>query len=131
MKNDCRNSKFHFQMTFSLPSTSCLLKLPNTLRALFLKNRDFFCNSEIFLPSGPKPCGGNNADLPQGDKMADQGKNLDKLIEEAEALMELEKPRKRKEGQSGFEFYRDSLTGHRTTKHKYRPRCRSPTLLSS
>ena len=46
----------------------------NTLRALFLKNRDFFCYGEIFLPntrgplgcllefwpSGPKPCGGNN-----------------------------------------------------------------------
>ena len=28
-KNDCRNAKLHFQMTFSLPSTSCLLKLPN------------------------------------------------------------------------------------------------------
>ena len=46
----------------------------NTLRALFLKNRDFFCYGEIFLPntrgplgcllgfwpSGPKPCGGND-----------------------------------------------------------------------
>ena len=45
----------------------------NTLRALFLKNRDFFRYGEIFLtnkrgplgcllgfwPSGPKPCGGN------------------------------------------------------------------------
>ena len=29
MKTDCRNAKLHFQMTFSLPSTSCLLKLPN------------------------------------------------------------------------------------------------------
>ena len=28
LKNDCRNAKLHFQMTFSLPSTSCLLKLP-------------------------------------------------------------------------------------------------------
>ena len=27
MKNDCRNAKSHFQMTFSLSSTSCLLKL--------------------------------------------------------------------------------------------------------
>ena len=26
---DCRSAKLHFQMTFSLPSTSCLLKLPN------------------------------------------------------------------------------------------------------
>ena len=46
----------------------------NTLRALFLKNRDFFWYCEIFLPntrgalgcllafwpSGSKPCGGNN-----------------------------------------------------------------------
>ena len=45
----------------------------NTLRALFLKNGDFFCYGETFLPntrgplgcllgfwpSGPKPCGGN------------------------------------------------------------------------
>jgi len=29
LKNNCRNAKFHFQMTFLLPSTSCLLKLPN------------------------------------------------------------------------------------------------------
>ena len=28
MKNDCRTTKLHFQMTFSLPSKSCLLKLP-------------------------------------------------------------------------------------------------------
>ena len=46
----------------------------NTLRALFLKNRDFFCYGETFLPntqgplgcllgfwpSGPDPCGRNN-----------------------------------------------------------------------
>ena len=46
----------------------------NTLRALFLKNRYFFCYCQIFLPntwgplgcllgfwpSGPKSCGGNN-----------------------------------------------------------------------
>ena len=63
--------------------------------------------------------------------MADQGKSLDELIEGAEALLELEKPRKRKKGERGFKFYRDSLTGHRTTKHKYRPRCRRPTLQSS
>ena len=45
----------------------------NPLRALFLKNRDFFCHGVIFVtntrgplgcllgfwPSGPKPCGGN------------------------------------------------------------------------
>ena len=29
LKIDCRNAKSHFQMTFSLPSPSCLLKLPN------------------------------------------------------------------------------------------------------
>ena len=28
MKNDCKNAKSHFQITFSLSSTSCLLKLP-------------------------------------------------------------------------------------------------------
>ena len=28
LKNDCKNAKFHFQITFSFPSTSCLLKLP-------------------------------------------------------------------------------------------------------
>ena len=28
LKIDCRNAKLHFQMTFSLPSLSCLLKLP-------------------------------------------------------------------------------------------------------
>ena len=27
LKIDCRNAKLHFQMTFSLPSPSCLLKL--------------------------------------------------------------------------------------------------------
>ena len=29
LKIDCRNAKLHFQMTFSLPSPSCLLKLPS------------------------------------------------------------------------------------------------------
>ena len=47
----------------------------NPLRTLFLKNRDFFSYSEIFVPntrgplgcllrfwpSGPKPCGGNKS----------------------------------------------------------------------
>ena len=28
LKIDCRNAKLHFQMTFSLPSPLCLLKLP-------------------------------------------------------------------------------------------------------
>ena len=28
MKNDCRNAKSHIEMTFSLSSTSCLLKFP-------------------------------------------------------------------------------------------------------
>ena len=50
----------------------------NPLRALFLKNRDFFCYGEIFVPntrgplgcllgfwlSGPKPCGGKKNLLP-------------------------------------------------------------------
>ena len=34
MKNDCRNAKLHFQMTFSLPLTLCLLKLPNIKHTL-------------------------------------------------------------------------------------------------
>ena len=29
LRIDCRNAKLHFQMTFSLPSPSCLLKLSN------------------------------------------------------------------------------------------------------
>ena len=31
MKDGYRNAKWHFQMTFSLPSTSCLLKLPTAI----------------------------------------------------------------------------------------------------
>jgi len=30
LRNYCRNAKLHFQITFSLPSTSSLLKLPDT-----------------------------------------------------------------------------------------------------
>ena len=38
LKVDCRNAKLHFQMTFSLPSPSCLLKLPNIyLKLLYSK----------------------------------------------------------------------------------------------
>ena len=33
-KNDCRNAMLHFQMTFSLPSKSCLLKLPKSAYGL-------------------------------------------------------------------------------------------------
>ena len=44
LKNDCRNAKLHFQMTFSLPSTSCLLKLPNKLG---LTNHSAFLNVAI------------------------------------------------------------------------------------
>ena len=60
--------------------------------------------------------------------MADEGKSLDELIEEAEALLEPEKPRKKRRGESDFQFHRDSLTGHRTTKRKYRPRCTSSSF---
>ena len=72
------------QTPLSVSSTpSEVLEIPwelfgNTLRALFLKNRDFFCYGEIFLPntrgplgcllgfwlSGPKPCGGNDMPPP-------------------------------------------------------------------
>ena len=54
--------------------------------------------------------------------MAAEDKSLDELIEEAEALLERENPRKRRKRESEFEFYRDSVTGLRTSKQKYRPR---------
>ena len=59
-------------------------------------------------------------------KMADDDPSLDELIEQAQALLEQDKPRKRKLGESEFEFYRDSVSGHRINKHKYRPRSRKP-----
>ena len=62
--------------------------------------------------------------------MADEDASLDELIEEAQALLEEEKPRKRKVGESEFEFFRDSVSGHRISKHKYRPRSRKPSELS-
>ena len=34
LKIDCRNAKLHFQMTFSLPSPSCFLKLPSTIHPM-------------------------------------------------------------------------------------------------
>ena len=70
---------FDPQRSFGNPSRTFRQSGPcelfgNTLRALFLKNRDFFWYCQIFLPntqgplrcllgfwpSGPKPCGGNN-----------------------------------------------------------------------
>lgn len=56
--------------------------------------------------------------------------SLDELIEQAEALFEQQKPRKRKAGESEFEFYRDSVSGHRINKYKYRPRSRKPSEFS-
>ena len=44
--------------------------------------------------------------------MADEGASLDELLEEAQALLEEKKPRKRKVGESEFEFFRDSVSGH-------------------
>ena len=38
MRNDYRNAKLHFQMTFSLPSTSCLRKLPADRRQTSYSN---------------------------------------------------------------------------------------------
>ena len=63
----------------NVSAIACVL-FGNTLRALFLKNRDFFCYGEILLPntwgplgcllgfwpSGPKPCGGNYYRKTQG-----------------------------------------------------------------
>ena len=60
----------------------------NPLRALFLKNRDFFCYREIFLPntrgplgcllgfwpSGPKPCGGNYTVIKHDGHLRTRGK---------------------------------------------------------
>ena len=48
--------------------------------------------------------------------MADDDASWDELIEQAQALLEQEKPRKRKLGESEFEFYRDSVSGHRISK---------------
>ena len=62
--------------------------------------------------------------------MTDDDASLDELIEQAQALLEQEKPRKRKSGESEFEFYRDSVSGHRISKHKYRPRSRKPSAFS-
>ena len=60
-------------------------------------------------------------------KMADEDTSLDELIEQAQALLEQEKPQKRKAGESEFEFYRDSVSGHRINKHKYCPRSQKPS----
>ena len=62
--------------------------------------------------------------------MADEDANLDELTEQAQALSEQEKPRKRKVGESEFEIYRDSVFGNRINKHKYRPRSRKPLEFS-
>ena len=63
-------------------------------------------------------------------KMADEDASLEELIEQAQALLEQEKPRKRKAGESEFEFYRDSVSRHRINKHKYRPRSGKPSEFS-
>ena len=48
---------------------------------------------------------------------------LNAMLQEATSLLgEKEISRKRKEGWSDFEFYRDSATGLRKYKHEYRPR---------
>ena len=60
-------------------------------------------------------------------KMADEDTSLDELIEQAQALLEQEKPQKRKAGESEFEFYWDSVSGHRINKHKYCPRSQKPS----
>ena len=62
--------------------------------------------------------------------MADEDASLDELIEQAQAFLDQDKPRKRKVGESEFEFYRDSVSGHRISKHKYRPRSRKPSEFS-
>ena len=58
MKNDCRNAKSHFQMTFSLSWSSCLLKLPIPRSQRLPRRRGFLqsilqkcCLVNIFEPS--------------------------------------------------------------------------------
>lgn len=58
--------------------------------------------------------------------------SLDDLLQEATNLLdEKEKSRKRKKGESDFEFYRDSVTRLRALKHVYNPRQKKPTKYSS
>ena len=61
LKIDCRNAKLHFQMTFSLPSPSCLLKLPNVdgKRLTQIKKRNIqqrlpiiHCGNSVSLAGG-------------------------------------------------------------------------------
>ena len=51
----------------------------------------------------------------------DKEKSLEDLIKEAEALLESDKPRKKKK-EIDFEFHPDSKTGKRPRNYKYRPR---------
>ena len=46
LKIDCRNAKLHFQMTFSLPSPSCLLKLPFIFWHIFAYQLRLYCNQD-------------------------------------------------------------------------------------
>ena len=57
--------------------------------------------------------------------------SLDELIEHAESLLEQGKTQKRKKGESEFEFHVDSVTGHRISKRKYRPRSGTSHLHSA
>lgn len=57
--------------------------------------------------------------------------DLDALLQEATSLLgEKEISRKRRKGRSDLEFYRDSTTGLRKYKHKYRPREKKVTNTS-
>ena len=50
-KKNCRKGKLHFQVTFSLPSTSCLLKLPNNKIVTISQNVYFQVTFSLLLPS--------------------------------------------------------------------------------
>jgi len=64
-------------------------------------------------------------------KMADyEDASLEELTEQAQALLKQEKPRKKKARESEFVCYRDSVSGHRINKHKYRPVARKPSEFS-
>lgn len=64
-------------------------------------------------------------------KASKKKEDLDALLQEATSLLgEKEISRKRKKGRSDLEFYRDSTTGLRKYKHKYRPREKKVTNTS-
>ena len=54
----------------------------------------------------------------------DKDKSVEELIREAEALLESDKPKKKKK-EIEFQFHRDAKTGKRPRNYEYRPRFQS------